>query len=325
MITENSFIEPSAEKDPQERAVEFLHQTIGQSKGEIESFPDHLFYAIEQLDRYKDIFDQVKELPKNKLPLAVFHLIQKSADTHPDVVQGNGVLINSMQAGNLECAGRTMIASRLFTNLGFEHMNAKPYGHSMIIFEQDEDTLVYFDANNDLYFSFPKSALKEYQATSALEECWLEEYTPREKDFYEGKNSVMRHMMVMPPDAGILQAYVNNAGAALNGNAEFINDDIKEDKQAADAMHAVEDLLLREQKIPDQFYQEGEKEKEREDEEKKLLRNQATELYHASSSREDFSLKLLALKDLWASFPYLGTDEDKLKRADLWYDQLSAE
>lgn len=317
-------IQNPQEKEPREKAVAFLFATLDRPVSKLEEFPEQLNEEIENLDRYKDIFEQVKELPKEELPLAIFHLIKRTADVNANEQKGNGVLIDSMKAGNLECAGRTMIVSRLFENLNVDHRIAKPYGHSMILFEQDEDTVVYFDANNNLYFTFPRSALKGYTGDENLQECWLEDYQPREKDTYHGGNSVMRHMMVMNPHDGILQAYLNNAGAALNGNKEFKEDEVKVDKASAEAMHEVKAVLLGGNQIPDEFYVEGEKEFKASEEEKKFIKQQAMQMYNDSTSKEEFAKQLLTLNKLWESFPYMHSENDRTNKAYDWYEKLSS-
>jgi len=65
-----------------------------------------------------------------------------------------------MKQGHLECAGRTLVASTFLQEHDINHAVVSAPGHALIIIEQSPDTLVYFDANNNLFFTFPKSALQ---------------------------------------------------------------------------------------------------------------------------------------------------------------------
>ncbi|MFH1632237.1 MAG: hypothetical protein ABIA47_04475 [bacterium] len=313
--------EAQREKESYQKALDFLYKTLGLPVDELDQFPQHLFSEIEKLERYKEIMFKVKELPKSEVPLAVFNLIKKGADNPKPEPKGNGVLLDSMRTGDLECAGRSMIVSQIFKNLGVEHAVAIPYGHSMILCEADDDTLVYFDSNNDLYFTFPKEALKGYKGLGDMAECNLMDYAPRDKDFYFGKNGAMRNMMVLPPEEGVLHGYLGNAGAALDGSPEFENDNIPVDKSAADAFREIRGQLLKEFTVPDSFYEKGQGEEKRQREKSK---EEALRIFKKSLNAEEFADQILKVDELWKGFPYLEGEDAKRNIAGEWYRKLGA-
>lgn len=158
-----------------------------------------------------------------------------------------------MQQGHLECAGRTSIASTYLQSRNIEHTAIQAPGHTFLIIEQAEDTLVYFDANNNLYFTFPREALEGYQDISTTAECKLKEYNPRESDFYDGVGTVFDHFVVMPAQEGRGRVYLGNVGAALNGNKEFETSGIIENKALIPAVNEMESNIYGENEILNSF------------------------------------------------------------------------
>ena len=124
----------------------------------------------------------------------------------------------------------------------------------MIIIEQSPDTLIYFDANNNLYFSFPKSALSGYEGTDKLTECELKEYTPRDNDFYDGIGAVFPHFVTMSPKEGVGRRYLGNVAAALGGNKEFEMSGIEKDKDKEEAVKEIEKQIYGENNVLENFY-----------------------------------------------------------------------
>ena len=167
----------------------------------------------------------------------------------------DGVLVKSMRQGRLECAGRTLIASTFLQEHGIDHVAVSAPGHAFLVIEQSPDTLAYFDANNNLYFTFPKSALEGYQGAETSAECRLKEYTPREADFADGVNTAFSHFVAMPAREAVGRQYLGNVAAALNGNKEFETTGIAVDQEASEAAHQIESEIYGENKVLESFYE----------------------------------------------------------------------
>lgn len=311
------------EQNPEKRALVYLFKTIGQEPSDLRSFPQLLFREIEGLEKFQEVLDAIKDLEGKELIFGLFESLKRGNDNKELI--GNGVLIDSMRSGKLECSGRTMIASRALNKMGVDHSIAAPYGHSMLLLELDEDTLVYFDANNDLLFSFPKEALTGYAGIGQFAECELQDFQKREKDFFDGKNSVMRKMMVLSPRAGILNSYLNNVGAALGGAPEFREDKIQTDQEASEKIDAMKTVLLGEQKVAETFYEEGQIRQKKEEEERAHLFNEVRRLYAEAGSKDLFFEQMKKNGLLWKRWPYLQTNEEKEMVLELWYERLNEE
>ncbi len=180
--------------------------------------------------------EALKDVPDERLFQEVFNAVSRRADHADEIEDGpdDGVLVSSMRHGHLECAGRVMIASTYLSERGVPHAIAQPPGHSMMIHQVDEDTMAYADPNNDLYFTFPKKALRGYEDVNVTANCSISEYVPREKDVVDGDGSVFDRFLVSSPKRGILESYLGNVQAALAGNEEFKNSGIVKDEGAAD-------------------------------------------------------------------------------------------
>ena len=224
----------------------------------LDDFEEKLIEATKSLPRYQEIEQKLEGVDTQNLPYELFKILKKDADTaelNPDVPQ-DGVLIKSMQQGHLECAGRTSIASTYLQSRNIEHTTIQAPSHTFLIMEQAEDTLVYFDANNNLYFTFPKEALEGYQNISTTAECNLKEYNPRYSDFYDGVGTVYDHFVVMPAQEGIGRVYLGNLAAALNGNKEFQNSRIVENKALIPAVDKIKTSIYGENEVLDSFLSE---------------------------------------------------------------------
>lgn len=226
-----------------EETKRIILESLGMGEeGNLEDFEETLIEATKSLPRYQEIEQRLEGVDIQDLPYELFNILKSDADTaelDPDVPQ-DGVLIKSMQQGHLECAGRTSIASTYLQGRNIEHTTIQAPGHTFLIIEQAGDTLIYFDANNNLYFTFPKEALEGYQDISTTAECKIKEYSPRESDFYDGVGTVFDHFVVMPAQEGRGRVYLGNIAAALNGNKEFQTSGIVENKVLIPAVNEIE-------------------------------------------------------------------------------------
>ena len=166
----------------------------------LDNFDEKLKIATKSLPRYQQIEKKLEERESQNLPHELFKLLKKNSDEKQGDPNSpkDGVLISSMRKGQLECAGRTLIASTFLQEHGIDHVAVSAPGHAFIIIEQSQDTLAYFDANNNLFFTFPRTALEGYQGAETSTECRLKEYTPREVDFADGVNATFSHFVAMP-------------------------------------------------------------------------------------------------------------------------------
>ena len=222
----------------------------------LDNFDEKLKKATKSLPRYLQIEKKLEGIERQNLPHELFKVLKRDSDeeqTDPNVPK-DGVLIKSMRQGKLECAGRTLIASTFLQEHGIDHVAVSAPGHAFIIVEQSADTLAYFDANNNLYFTFPRSALEGYQGTEKSAECRLKEYTPREADFADGVNTAFSHFVAMPAKEAIGRQYLGNVAAALNGNKEFETTGIAVDQEASEATHQLETEIYGENKVLESFY-----------------------------------------------------------------------
>jgi hypothetical protein len=258
-VTERQYLEQEVTPEQMEEARRIILESLGMdNEVALDDFEEKLIEATQSLPRYKEIEQKLEGVDAENLPYELFKILKSDADTaelDPDVPQ-DGVLIKSMQQGHLECAGRTLIASTYLQSRNIEYTTIQAPGHTFLIIEQAGDTLVYFDANNNLYFTFPREALEGYQDISTTAECKLKEYTPRESDFYDGVGTVFDHFVVMPAQEGIGRVYLGNVGAALNGNKEFETSGIVENKALIPAVDKIKTSIYGENEVLDSFLSE---------------------------------------------------------------------
>lgn len=243
----------------------------------LENFDDTLREATKSLPRYQQIEQILEGIERQNLPHELFKALRKASDDaeeNPNAPK-DGVLIKSMRRGRLECAGRTLIASIFLQEHNIDHTVVSAPGHALIIIEQSPDTLAYFDANNNLYFTFPRSALDGFKGIEASAECRLQEYVPREEDFADGVNTVFSHFVAMPAKEAIGRQYLGNVAAALNGNKEFETSGIAINNEAAEATHQIESEIYGDNPVLDSFYSRVEalieKEERQTEEDKRVI------------------------------------------------------
>jgi len=255
-VSESQDLEQEVTSEQMEEAKRIILESLGMGEEvRLDDFEEKLTEATKSLERYQEIEQRLEGVDTQNLPYELFKILKKDVDTaelDTDAPQ-DGVLIKSMQQGHLECAGRTLIASTYLQSRNIEHTTIQAPGHTFLIIEQAGDTLVYFDANNNLYFTFPREALEGYQNISTTAECKLKEYNPRESDFYDGVGTVFDHFVVMPAQEGIGRVYLGNIAAALNGNDEFETSGIVENKALIPSVNEIEANIYGENEILNSF------------------------------------------------------------------------
>ena len=255
-VSKGSGVEQEVTPEQVEEANKVVLESLGISEEiKLDDFEGTLIEATKALPRYQEIEQRLEGVEEQDLPYELFKLLQSKADTEeldPDAPQ-DGVLIKSMQSGHLECAGRTLIASTYLQSHNIEHTTIQAPGHTFLIIEQAGDTLVYFDANDNLYFTFPKQALEGYQDIKTMAECKIQEYTPRESDFLDGTSTVFDHFVVMPAQEGRGRVYLGNVAAALNGNEEFTTSGIEKNKDLIPAVNEIEASIYGENAVLNSF------------------------------------------------------------------------
>lgn len=246
--------EGEVSSEDRDAATRVILETMGiDSESNLDHFYDKLIAETRDLPRYKELEAKLQRISnKSLLSYNLFKLIKQAGDIETATEKttesaDDGVLLRSMKAGKLECAGRVMIASVFLQDNKIEHSVASAPGHTFVLVELGHDTLGYFDANNNLYFTFPRTALQGYQGVEKISECQFLEYTPREIDKVDGINSVFTHFITMPPLEGVARQYLGNVAAALSGKEEFENSGVIFDKKQALAVHKIEAELLGEQ------------------------------------------------------------------------------
>ncbi len=272
--------------------------------------------AIQDLPRYRELEEKMKDKFSEDIIYDVFKLIRQSSDSeniNNTKVPEDGVLVNSMKTGLLKCAGRVMIASEFLKKNNIRHSIGQAPNHSIIIGELDENKLAYFDGQSNLYFTFPKQALRGYTSADETRECILNDYIPEKSDKTDGLNGVWRHMVVMPSGEGVLRQYFGNMCAALNGNEEFKNSGIKKDSQQAEALNNISQDVLGDNPVYNKFKNETPSLA------KESIRNFSVQeqilkkLFSESSDKDDFTKRFIEYKsDIVKIFPFLNKNSDEI-------------
>lgn len=334
----NSVINDSGEKLPPEEEVSPEKRNIAQkliltslgmeSGASLDNFDKQLEEATKTLPRYKQIEEQLKGGKNEELPYELFKTLKKNSDKiqTDESMPGDGSLITSMKQGNLECAGRTLIASTYLQGRDFNHAIVSAPGHAFIIVEQSPDTLAYFDANNNLFFTFPRQALEGYKGIETTSECRLKEYSPRETDFYDGVSTVFSDFITMPAKEGVGRQYLGNVSAALNGNKEFETSNIAVDKEASEATQKIEEEIYGKNEVLDNYYSKVEdlinKQEIQTDDDRKVI----GEIIKSYSKHDDFVSFFSATLDgnLGSRIPYIknAPKEQKIAFAEKAWDAL---
>ena len=152
-----------------DKARSVLSKTLGRDiDASGQKFDVLLKDGIRELPIYKELMVRLQGLTTEKIPHELFKLLQRTAKPiyfidgveNTDTIPTDGVLLESMRYGVLDCAGRTSVSSIIMQDLGIKHVVGWAPYHAIIIIETNSTTMTYFDANNDVYFSFPKAALE---------------------------------------------------------------------------------------------------------------------------------------------------------------------
>lgn len=249
--------EPEKETSSEARniAESTIMKSLGREREELGNFDEQLKSAAKELPRYREITERLSAVEQAEVPYELFKTLRRSTDTaslDPDAPK-DGVLVKSMERGQLECAGRAMIASTYLQERGVPHVAAHAPGHAFLVIDQSPDTLAYFDANNNLYFTFPKSALEGYQGADTITECRLKEFVPRDSDVRDGINTVFSHFIAIPAQEGMGRQYLGNVAAALLGRDEFEQSGIETNPEAATAVRQIETSLYGSNKTLEYF------------------------------------------------------------------------
>lgn len=243
--------------EKRDMAKKIILDSLGIESGiSLDNFNEQLEKATKDLPKYQQIEHQFKEGKNEELPYELFKTLKTDSDkikTNKSM-SGDGSLIKSIKQENLECAGRTLIASTFLQDHNFGHVAVSAPGHAFLIVEQSPDTLAYFDANKNLFFTFPRSTLEGYKGMETTSACRLKEYIPRKTDFYDGLSTVFSDFITMPAKEGIGRQYLGNVAAALNGNKEFKTSGIVVDKEASKATQQIEEEIYGKNKVLDNYY-----------------------------------------------------------------------
>jgi len=251
-LTENKKILP----EKMAMAKKIILSSLGvESDIGLDNFNEQLEKATKTLPRYQEIVNELKA-GKKEIPYELFKALKTDSDKTKasEPAPRDGALITSIKQGNIECAGRTLIASTFLQEHNFDHAVVSAPGHSFLIIEQSPNTLVYFDANNNLFFTFPRQALEGYRGVEESSECRLKEYSPRETDFYDGVSAVFSDFITMPAKEGVGRQYLGNVSAALNGNKEFEVSNIAVNKEASEATQKIEEEIYGKNEVLDNYY-----------------------------------------------------------------------
>jgi hypothetical protein len=299
MLSESDYPSQEIYGNPQDRAKIKILETLDVSpKESLKDFPKRLSMAIKGLPQYQRFEAAMQEVPNESLPYEIFKAIRKSNDkpiTRTDIPR-DGVLISSMKQGYVACAGRSLMASNYLQEKNYPHTVVEAPAHSFLLLEQGVDTLAYCDAENNLFFTFPRSALEGYQGSEATSECQIKEFTPRPEDITDGTNFAYSHFITLPAKEGLVRQYLGNVKAALAGLPEFESTPIKKDREAADSIDEIsEELLGPEDPKFSNFLEQDKKMVETRNSEIQKLIKITKQLLTDSTNKEDFSQKFITL------------------------------
>lgn len=251
-------VEQRLETEKMRQVVTELFRTLGiDNETDIGRFDECLETAIKDLPRYKELERRLSGLEGGAFVERLSSLLNRAADEEMGLKRDDsldGVFIESIRKGGLECAGRVMIGSALLREKGIPHAVTKAPGHTFIIVEEGPETLGYLDANNDIYFTFPKSALGGWAGPDAIAEVKLNDFAKRDTDVVRGQGSVYREFLTMPAKRGIQEMYIGNLAAAFAGKEEFLNSGIAADPEKEKSTHDLSARLLGKDETGERFY-----------------------------------------------------------------------
>ncbi len=206
----------------------------------------------ERKELFELFFEKIRSVPRGWVEPGGFEKFWKLRKIPID-----GVLIESMKHGVLDCAGRASISSCLMTDLGIKNSIVWGFEHSFVIAEQNKDTLVYFDPNMNVLFSFPKEKLVGFKGFNKSAECNLQPFFLTSSNIiklpFYGEVSVWPKFIVLPALEGISRQYFSNVTAALNGNKEFKKSGIKKNPSLIPAILSIEKEVLGKNEVVNKF------------------------------------------------------------------------
>lgn len=321
---DNFVVQAAPEKEisleARERAEKIILDTLGlKPEDGLNNFDEQLEGATKALPRYQEIEKEMRAASKDELPYELFKTLKADSDKieNSESIPKDGVLIKSMKEGHLECAGRTLIASTFLQEHEINHNVVSAPGHAFLIIEKSSDTFAYFDANNNLFFTFPRTALVGYKGLDESAQCHLKEYIPRKTDFYDGLSTIFPDFVTMPAREGVGRQYLGNVAAALNGNKEFAEGYIAADKEACGAVHQIEEENYGRNRILEKYYSRVEdlieKHRMQMDDDRKVI----TEIIKSYPKHDEFvSFFAEALEgNIGARIPYINNASKEQKIA----------
>lgn len=311
------------------KAMQTIFESLGlDGEQNLENFSERLNGSIKTLPQYQRFEQAMKDIRPEALPYEVFKAIRKSNDV-PEQRAGiptDGVLISSIRQGHIECAGRTYIASVYMQEKGIPHAVVEAPSHSMLLIEIGNDTLAYCDANHDLFFTFPRTALKGYQGVTKISQCSLETYTPRSNDTADGLNIIYNNFIVVPPQEGVTRQYLGSVKAALAKLPEFQNTQIEKDKEAAKAIDSIlQDILGPENELLKDYFEKDDKMTKERASMREGLHNMFSEASLTLQTPESFAnwFSSFIESETNTAFPYLkGSKDLQNKYAQELYSRL---
>lgn len=337
-------ISPEAIKD----ASRVIFETLEiDPDSEIDYFQNKLLESIKTHPRYRELQEKIKNVPPENLIYELFKNIKEAADSDSETEKAknlsgknlpdDGVLIKSMRQGKIRCSGRSMIASTFLSEHGIKNSIAgAPFGdtlHSFMIIETDKDSLAYFDAENNLYFSFPKEALTGYKDANTSSISKIKEYTPRDKDVTDGIGMACKNFYTIPSKEGISRQYLSNIKSALKeldtGEEDmFVTSGIARNPETAEAAEKIEHDLLGENSTLKKFYQQDIEALIKKSElEKQSYQKTIYDLFNNSSKEKFIYLASEALmSNLGEGFPYLknAPKEKRVEAAEKAWEYLNS-
>lgn len=254
-VTEDSSQTPETFSEADKEAAEkTVRTTLGVGEDvPLDNFSELLASKVKEVPRYGQINEALKDTEGSEAVYALFKQIQASSDSGVNVSAGDGVLVESMKEGRFACAGRVLLSSTLLSERGIPHSIVFAPEHSFLIAELDADTLAYFDAQANMYFTFPKDAIG-YQGQEPTQRYKMEDFTAREDDQFDGLSLAHRDFLAMDPKEALSRQYLMNVGASLGGNEEF-GEGYQKDGKAASAIAEVEKELIGERpQALDEYY-----------------------------------------------------------------------
>lgn len=289
------------------RSESAIWDSLNITDGNIENFEEELHQAIERLPKYQEIMQELEAVEQQDIPKRLYELLEKK-ETDKD--ENDGVLIKSMKEGTLHCAGRTMIASRVLEHSNIKHWLVSAPDHIMILIQPIEETLIYFDPNNNAGFSFAADSLYGFTGGDEYQKCNLVDVRIRENDESWGDGYTFEQGGLMPVNFGEVRSYLDNLKCALYKTQEFEHTDIEQDEEAGDYIEEIKKELLDEHILAE--FNEHREYMEKSLKEKDVFTKEYVKIFLKAfkdvSEKEEFVEKLLSefSGDFWQQFPNMS-------------------